>query len=155
MRHLVVLILLLPAPLQAAEFRLLDVDQFSVEGSRFAENRDPMTPNTDQKEYVGRAAARFDLRLLEVGYWRNWVHSEGVDSRFTTVGWQWELGVHVSKYIDLFHYHHSRHVMDGEQPLVFNERSTEPERNRFPVEDSYGMRLIFYLNPRPHSSLFN
>lgn len=138
----------------AGEFHLLELDELSFEGSRFGDNRDPMTPWYSQDEYTGRAALRWDVRLLEFFYWKNYLHTEGVSSRVATVGWQWDFGLHLHKNVDLFYQHHSRHVTDTEQPQWYDEEAGTLRRQKFPVEDAYGVRLRFYTNEKPARSLF-
>lgn len=137
----------------AGEWHLLELQEMNMEASRFGTNRDPLTPSYSDDAYYGRVAANFNLRLLDVFYWNNYVHTEGTTSQVRTVGWQWDLGLHVSKQIDFFYQHHSRHVMDAEDPVYYTDRDTR-EQIRYPMENSYGIRLRFYVNPNPSSSLF-
>lgn len=122
----------------AGEYRLLDVDRLDFEASRIVpQARDPYVP-----EYSGRwreqAALVWDLTWLQWGYWNNRVHTETTNpsGRVTTVGWQFEVGVRVTDYFDVYRMHHSRHVM---------EQAPEPRfvdgRQQFPVEDLYGVRF--------------
>jgi hypothetical protein len=93
-------------------------------------SRDPYAPQyTGQWEQ--RAALDWDLSVWKYGYWRNELHTETAGRVPKTVGWQWELGVQVGKHLDLFRAHHSRHIMD----------EPGPTRDRFPVQDSYGVRI--------------
>lgn len=117
---------------------------------RFSENRDALTPDIPQDQYKGRVATDFQLRILEVGYWKNYVHTEGTPSQLQTVGWQWELGIRISDELSIFHEHHSRHRMDSAEL----DLDGDGKPNKFPVEDSYGIRLHFYVNPRPSRSIF-
>lgn len=143
--------LLVPNVCDAYEFRLLDVDYFDMRVQKFKENRDPLTPDIDQDRYTGRVATDFGLRILEVGYWNNTVHTEGTESQLQTVGWHYEMGIRVHKQVSVFHEHHSRHRMDSE---VIDTDPNDDYRTKFPVEDSYGIRMQFYLNPNPRRSLF-
>lgn len=123
---------------QRPRYRLLDVDRLDFTYQRLRpETRDPYAP-----EYTGqwreRAALEWDLRLFRYGYWRNNIHTETVNPSgvVKTVGWQWELGVELGKYLDLFTSHHSRHIMEEAAPEDRFDSS-----NQFPVEDAYGIRL--------------
>jgi hypothetical protein len=92
---------------------------------------------------------QFDLSLIDNWmYWKNQVQSEGVSAKFMTVGWHWELGFSLSPVIDVFWEHHSRHVMDRAQPYYWDERTGSPQRVKYPVEDSYGIRIRFYERKR-------
>lgn len=134
-------------------FHLLDLDSFSMTAAKFGDNRDPMLPQQQQGDWTGRAAAEFNLRLAEVFYWNNNVHTEGVSAQVKTVGWHWELGLHASKYLDFFYEHHSRHVMEGSSPQYIDPSTGIATDQKYPVEDSYGIRLKFYINDRPHRNL--
>lgn len=133
------------------DFRFLDLDYFDMLGSKFSCNRDPLTPDIDCDKYTGRAAVDFQVRALEVFYWKNYVHTEGVEAQVKTVGWQWELGLDASSQVSFFYQHHSRHRMDDANPIDY-DKNGQPDK--FPVEDSYGIRLHFYINDRPHKHLF-
>jgi hypothetical protein len=114
-----------------------------MEFARFGCNRDPIVPELDCNDWRGRTSINSNLRLLETIYWSNDVHAEGTDAAFKTVGWHFELGVNVSKYVDLFYEHHSRHVMD-QGNAVHISHDGRYRFSKFPIEDSYGIRLIFY-----------
>jgi len=58
-----------------------------------------------------------------------------------TVGWHWEFGGELTDGIELYYEHHSRHVMDSEQPYFYDVDSNTLYRHRFPVEDSIGIRF--------------
>jgi hypothetical protein len=85
--------------------------------------------------------------ILTYGFWENRVHSmtdETVDGpgQFRVVGWNYRIGVHVSKYLDVYYEHFSRHLLDTTYPTAF------------PVQDSFGIKLrIFELNS-PRQELF-
>ena len=135
-------------------FRILDVEDISMEASKFDCNREPMTPDIPCTDYLYRMAFRVDLRLLEVGYFRNNVHTEALESQVKTVGWEYEIGLRVFPWLDIFRHHHSRHVMEGEQPRVWDIDRQALREVRYPVEDSYGIRLRFWTNDREPGYLF-
>ena len=137
-----------------AQYRLLDVDQVSMQVAKFGCNRDPMIPELECRDWRGRVAINADFRMLEVFYWKNQVHGEGTDAAFKTMGWHFELGLHVSQYLDFFYEHHSRHVLD--QPdATHTAYDNSYQYSKFPVEDSYGIRMIFFTNPVKANPLFH
>lgn len=125
----------------AAEWRLLDVERLDVEYHKLnPNNRDPYAPDYTGK-WADRAALKWDISILNYGYWRNNVHTETLQSGIVkTVGWEWEAGLSLGEYLEVFHYHHSRHIMD-EPPQRADH--FPGARNQFPVEDSYGIRFKF------------
>lgn len=138
MKLLIVLLSLISANAFAAEYRLLDVEHFDIRYQEFKNMRDPYVPDTTDWKY--RVSTNFRLGLAKTIYWDNNVHTEAVQSgTVKTVGWHWILGLRVSKYIDLFAEHHSRHVMEEYRP-------TKDGHNVFPVEDSYGIKITIIEN---------
>ena len=83
------------------------------------------------------------MTVFKKGFWRNNVHAEGTHAKFMTVGWHYEMGIKLDQF-ELFYSHHSRHTMDQYQPVYFNEYEEKLYRTAFPVEDSYGIRIILY-----------
>lgn len=132
--------LLSSSSLVAAEFRLLELDSVDFEYQKLdPSNRDPYAP-----EFTGlwreRAALRWDLRIAKYMYWNNHVHTETYQpsGMVKTVGWEWETGFRLGDHADIFHYHHSRHVMEEDPENRF------PSGNAFPVENAVGIRVHLY-----------
>lgn len=118
-------------------------------GARLGEgSRDPLAP-----QYTGswesRAALGFRFNILGSLYWDNYVHMEAT-SVPKTVGWHWMLGLRVHPSVDLFHEHHSRHLMD-EMSTTNQSYDGRIGRNNFPVEDSYGIRFNIYTGTKGKS----
>jgi hypothetical protein len=131
------------------EYRLIDLEHFDMQYQEFKNNRDPYVPDTTKWGY--RATANFRLAVHHIFYWDNSIHTESVDNgTVKTVGWHWLLGLRVSKNLDIFSEHHSRHVMEEYRP-------TKNGSNTFPLEDSYGIRYTVYDNPKKSTlgSLFD
>ncbi len=125
----------------AWEFRPAVLDRMNLDVSRFTCNRELLTPEIPCDQYLGRVRVGFDLALLnDLVYWRNSVHSEGTSNKFETVGWQYEFAIPLPGNLELFMAHHSRHNMDQETP----QPDAEVYKQRFPVEDSYGIRFKVY-----------
>jgi hypothetical protein len=121
----------------------VEVERLSLRLAKFQENRDPQTPQYDQSEYYGRAGLDFDLRVLRYGFVENYVHTESKrDGTVATVGWHWMAGLRLYPGIDVFQEHHSQHILDT--PSQVNRVST----NKFPVEDSFGVRFNIVLDNR-------
>lgn len=138
----------------ASDFRVLDLDRAAFSASEFECNRDPYTPDIDCEDYLYRAAFDIDIRILEVGYWDNRIHTEAVSQSVKTVGWEWELGLRVAPGLELFRHHHSRHVMEETTMWGYHPGRDEIYPTRYPVEDSWGVRFTFHINERPRRSLF-
>lgn len=137
-----------------AQYRLLDIDRINMEFARFGCNRDPIIPELDCGDWRGRTSINADLRILSNIYWKNNIHGEGTTAAYKTMGWKFELGINISRYLDLFYLHHSRHVLDQNAAthISYDGKHT---MTKFPVEDSYGIRLIFFENARKRSSLID
>jgi hypothetical protein len=117
-------------------FRILDLEKFDIKYAEFKPySRDPYAP-----QYTGywkdRAAIEWRINLLKAIYWDNNMHLETIDAKTVkTVGWHWELGLRIHKRLQIFHEHHSRHILDETPAEIY------PTRNQFPVEDSFGIRI--------------
>lgn len=131
-------------------FRLFQAEKLEIKYSKLDPNdRDPMAP-----QYTGRWANRASLlwrvSVLESLYWDNDVHTETIDSgQVKTVGWHWEAGFRLNKYMTVFEEHHSRHVMDEPDNQAFPTNN-----NQFPVENSYGIKLII-IDEKTGKSVFD
>lgn len=126
----------------------MSLDQFDLKLLKFEENRDPMTPQIREDAYIYRVTSDFNISILGVFFWENDVHAEAVSGAVKTVGWKWDLGIRVFPWLDLLHEHHSRHVLDEVQQV------NALENNKYPVEDSYGIRLHVYTNPTKPGTLW-
>jgi hypothetical protein len=106
--------------------------------------RDPYTPDHDNS-WDARAGLEWDLQLLRWGFWRNDVHTEQLlDGRVKTVGWHWTLGIRIPRLrSELFHEHHSQHVLD-QRPVQRDGTDLPQGFRKFPVEDSYGIRITLF-----------
>jgi|LakMenEpi03Aug12_release.lakeMendotaPanAssembly.Ray.scaffolds.fasta_scaffold30464_19 hypothetical protein len=143
MNYLMLLLLLIPSYGYAEEasskwsnFRLLQLEKFDIKYAQFkAYSRDPYAP-----QYTGywkdRAAIEWRINVLKSLYWDNNMHLETIDAKTVkTVGWHWELGLRLHKKLQIFHEHHSRHILDEPGLELYNGK------NQFPVEDSFGIRI--------------
>lgn len=144
MRWILLAVMLLSG---SAYGQYVELDKFSLKLMKFTCNREIMTPEIECMNYRGRVSADFDLSLFDRGFWRNQVHGEGTDAKFMTMGWRYEMGVRLGQF-ELFHEHHSRHVLDQDMPLYWDQDMNEPRRTKFPVEDSYGVRIVIYDRKR-------
>ncbi len=125
----------------ATEYRLLDVDRLDFEYGRIVPtSRDPYLPDRTG-QWREQIALQWNITMLEWGYWNNRVHTETTNpsGSVTSVGWQFELGAHITDYFDVYREHHSRHVMEAAP-----EHRFEGAHAQFPVEDIYGVRVHIY-----------
>lgn len=142
MKKLIMLALLLvTSNAQAWEFHPASLDHLSLDAAKFGCNRNAMTPEIPCDQYRGRVRLNFNLGLLnDLIKWRNEVHTEGTKEKLVTVGWRYQIAIPLPGNIEIFADHHSQHVMDQEQPTISGRDKPE----RYQVEDSYGLRIIFF-----------
>jgi hypothetical protein len=138
MKFLLTILFLISSPCYARGEYLLNLEKAEFNYAHLdPKTRDPYVP-----EYTGKwkekSSVKFRIGLLGGRmYWDNNVHGETVDSGvFQTVGWQWELGIRITNQVSIFHEHHSRHRLEDRPEHRFKGGS------QFPVEDSYGIKLI-------------
>lgn len=132
----------------ATPYKLLDkvkpyarLTHLSFDLAKFLTNTEQMTPELPSEAWDGRVAVNVDTQFLKYIIWRNRVHGEAAYRKFTSIGWKYDLGVRLSKKVEIFWHHHSRHTLDIEQPYYYNRISKELERNYYPMEDSIVVRI--------------
>lgn len=130
---LIILGILVSCPL-FAQYRLLDLEEFSIDSYRTRDRREYFQPE-DRGKWQGGARFNFDLRIGEYVQWKNVLHFDKTNSQIRNVGWEYWLLCDYSKYIQPFYYHHSQHA-------------TERAKDTFPLENYYGVRFIFYSKGR-------
>jgi hypothetical protein len=126
----------------AAEWHVIDLDGVYVNYKQFMPGgRDPLVTENGLGHHMDKELnLHFDSTILKYGYWNNMVHSmtdEDVNGhgQFRVVGWNFQLGAHLCKYLDVQYEHYSQHLMDAQLPYGF------------PVQDSVGIVLHLYRSP--------
>lgn len=135
--------LLLTSSAHAKDY-YLGLDKFSISINKFTGNRTPELPQIDINDWAYRVETDFDVTILNFLFWRNNIHGEATESKFQTMGWQYEMGFSVKNAFEIFWKHHSRHTLDIENPTWVNTKTNETFKTKFPVEDSIVVRLIFF-----------
>ena len=144
---LVALMILLTSPtLAAGKEYFLNLEYLDMQWQKFKDQRDPYVPEYND-DWAYRVSTNFRFAAFNVLYWDNNLHMEALDSGTPkTTGWHWTIGLRVTKILDIFAEHHSRHVMEDARAKINGQ-------NQFPVEDSYGVRLIIFDNQPNRKSL--
>ncbi len=114
-----------------SSFHLLEADRLDMEYRKVAVHRD-FFYDEDGPDFRYGAAVLFDLRVARYFYWHNNVHMLATDAQVRAVGWEFEQGLNATKYVDLFYYHHSQHIL---------ERARDPRG--YPLTNEYGVRFHF------------
>lgn len=142
MRVAIVALLLTEGTASAYEYglQILDPRMVSIETWHNDKVRDPYIAPQDKSLSYGAAfninmdvIRYYDLRL----YMDNKLHldQDGDTGKVAHAGWQYEVGTDLWKgrdggAVQLFRYHHSRHVLD------------QTRTDQFPVVDTTGLRFI-------------
>lgn len=141
---------------EARDWKLMELKEASATYKDFFPGgSDPLiTQNGLPNRTLGQEVAlNLNVDLLQVLYFNNRVHggtdeiksADGLTTgrgQFRTVGWEFELGVRISDYINISYYHHSQHILDY-----------DPGR-RFPVQDALQLKIFFFRDQRPSGSIF-
>lgn len=126
---------LLPAVASAADWRLLELREFSFDAYKLADNRDSYFLY-EREEWYGGTAANFNLDLVRrdtVGlFWNNSVVGNGTRAQYREVLWRFKVGVDLGPKLQLYLDHESRHILD--------ERRDDP----YPLYNAYGARITFF-----------
>lgn len=109
----------------------LKATKLSVEHKKIKNKRDPYFP--DKGDWTNKTDLLWDVNLYNRVFWENNTYME-MDYAVRHIGWHYKLGISPSGYFDFVWEHHSRHVAEALPPEGID---------KFPVEDSYGIRLNF------------
>jgi hypothetical protein len=124
-----ILIIALLLSSDAVAFNLLDVEEVSLDVKKINKYRNGNLPqDAEHIKYGG--SFNLNLSVLKFLHWDNRIHMAGTDSQIRYAGWEFRTWVPVTRYLQIFYYHHSEHVL-------------EREMREYPIEDAVGVRLIF------------
>lgn len=129
----------------------IGVEQMNIEYYEFKANRDPYVPLLDNKLKY-RIGVNFTVHVLNFAYWKNFIATEARETRVETVGWKYEAGFRIAKYIDVFWFHWSRHQMENKGATY--DYAQGKKGNYFPVEDSIGLRINLITDTGKRNYLF-
>jgi len=115
------LLLLFCTPLHA------EVRELSLDLKRMPFQRDFMFPDQTDWGHEVKLTAGMGLGIY---FQNNQVTGRTYGSRFRYVAWEFDHGITILPWLELIHSHKSEHAMD-----IFVDK--------FPVRDSYGIRLKF------------
>jgi hypothetical protein len=140
--------LVLLASVAASGDDLVELNEVSIDyKDYFAGGYDPLiTGNGIGDRGLGKGIElNVNTDVLSVFFFNNRVHtmtdeitSGNGAGQFRTVGWQFQLGLRVSKMfpLDIYYEHHSQHLLDT------------PGVQHFPVNDSVGLKLTLFSKRR-------
>lgn len=119
--------------LDTTKYKLLDVQEVSVDGYKIADHRNGFSSNLGYEWYEG-FAINLDLRLLyNLVFMDTRVETFGTESQLREAGMWWRTGVNLSEWFQVYYMHHSDHILDGENA----------DGTSFVLENYYGVRLYF------------
>lgn len=80
-------------------------------------------------------------------YWNNMIHSmtdkdEAGSGQFRLVGWNFNLGLHLTDYVDFGYHHFSQHLLDYAGP------------NHYPVQDAWEINVYIFRKKNPGKGMF-
>ena len=107
----------------------LNIDESYVEYRKFQDYRNPYIPEEKNWDFMGNFHNTYSL--FKVIYWDTDLHLAANHSQVLYGGLEYRLGIHITDNLDVFKYHASDHIFD------------HTETNKFPVQDSYGIRVYF------------
>lgn len=117
------------------------LDEGATEGGQGIDTAEGYRP----MPLVDGAELHVDIDILKYGYWRNRFHMASDQYKHVRyVGWEYEAGVDLARFpqyslpFEIFEHHHSQHGLEY----------VNPRGDRFPVEDTYGIRFKFIERQR-------
>ena len=104
-----------------------EVTKFQLEAKRMPFQRDYFYPDSQHWQY--HLDLLWDVRFWNF-FWENDIAAKTAEERFRDVAWEYKVGVTILPQVDVLWHHRSQHALDY-------------ERDKFPVRDSYGVRINF------------
>jgi len=123
------------------DIKLVEIKDLYIEFKQFTpDSRNPMITNNGIPNRImdKEINLHLDMDILRYLYFENMIHSmtdapiDGGCGQFKVIGWNFRVGIHIWKYIDLQFEHYSQHSLDNVLP--FN----------FPMENSIGVKIYIY-----------
>jgi hypothetical protein len=133
----------------ASEFKFFELRETYMNYKQFKEGaRNPLIEDAGQNTELDRELSLFlNTNVLHYMYWDNQVYSlvdrdkeTGKTGQFRLVGWNFKYGLRITSFLYAEYEHFSKHLLDAKY-----------SQYRFPVEDSYGVRLYFYQKDKVNS----
>lgn len=133
----------------AGSYKLVTLEKAEVTGAQYLYNRDPQTPKYEPDAYDKYVEMQLAWNHLGVLFMENRLHLSSLKTgEVKTAGWQWAAGVQMSKEFSLLYMHHSQHILDEPQQVPGTRT------NRFPVQDSWGLRMTIWEDKTSRNGLF-
>lgn len=123
----------------ASEFKLLDFQEASLNYKKFLGARHWLVTSPQNELNL-----TLNTNFLHFLFWNNRVHSITDEANFAYVGWNYFLGIRVTRFLDVQYEHFSAHLLDG--------RSRD---GWYPVEDSIGFKLFLYRDKSSGPAVFD
>lgn len=118
----------LPNSAAASQWKLIDFQEASINYKGFTGARHPLLEDVRNELNL-----TLNTNFLHAFFFNNKVHSITDSQNFALVGWNFFVGVRVTKWLDIQYEHYSRHVLDRQY-----------RDGWFPYEDSIGIRLYLF-----------
>ena len=145
MNKLIILVAFLMSSAAFAE-DLYELDRVEITYKSFKTGgHDPIIQDSglQNRQADKELGLNLNMSFLSVIYFNNYIHGTSDtpivgdgSGQFRVVGWQYEAGLRVTKFLDLGIGHHSQHLLDYAGP------------NHFPVENWVGIRVKLFESPR-------
>ena len=108
----------------------LKVEESYVEYRKYKDYRNSYVSDEKRWDFTGHFNTTYTA-FTRI-FWQTDLHLNATKDQVLYGGLEYRLGIHVMPYLDIFKYHLSEHV--------FDRKGTS---DKFPVEDSYGLRVYF------------
>jgi len=141
------LLLVLAHNATAGDNGIVSLREVSVDYKRFfPKGRDPLITGNGllNRELGNEVNVHINSDFMSYFYWDNMVHSltdrdatTHTGGQFRVVGWNFKLGMRVSRFINIQYEHFSKHTLDHSYAY-----------DSFPVQDSVGVKLYLYGGPK-------
>lgn len=136
---------------EAGGFNLFELDEVKIQYKDFFDGGSH--PLITQNGIPGKALGKeinliLNADFLTYLYLHNTVHSltdqgiDGSNGQFRTVSWQYNLGIRLTKFLNVSYIHRSEHLLDYVWPM-----------GHFPLEDAIMFEIKFYKKDKINTLL--
>lgn len=111
---------------------------------------DPLiTENGLQNNLDKELNLHINMDFLDHFYWNNLIHSmtdvnNNGNGQFRLIGWNFNIGLHITDYVDFGYHHFSQHLLDYQGPPGYH----------FPVQDAVELNVFIFRKRNEGKGLF-
>lgn len=112
-------------------YQLIKLQEVDLVFRKFVPGRSALLYPEAPKEALGVSLA---IDIADWFYWNPAVYAMTTDAQYRSVGLEFNLGIHLTKWLDVSYFHHSEHLLERTHSFM----------NKFPVADAIELKFKLY-----------